>query len=169
MLGGRKNRERVQSASLSLGPGQVEVSSKPQCPPLPTSLTQRDTGKPTRAAVRCVAGSLADCRRRNVRGFLFLSLSQTGEGPGRSTGRTEILWGGGHGMMCTPVTLPLRRARVPRPALVWPDHDQNSAFWAGPHGGVGECWLALKGGGAWVVPATGWGHRASRQLEKLRA
>lgn len=62
MLGGRKNREQVQSASLSLGPGQVEVSSKPQCPPLHTSLTQRDTGKPMRAAVRCVAGSLVDCR-----------------------------------------------------------------------------------------------------------
>lgn len=36
--------------------------------------------------------------------------------------------------------------------------------------GLGECWVALKGGrGPWVVPAKGWGHRASRQLEELRA
>ena len=141
---------------MSLGPEQVEVSSKPQCPHLHsgqhTSLTQRDTGKQTGAAVRCVAGSLAYCRWRNVRVFLFLSLSQTGEGPGRSTGRAEILWGSSRGTMCTPVTHLLRRAQVPHPALVWPNHDQNSAFWAGPQGGVGgvlggpERWEGALGG-----------------------
>ena len=53
---------------------------------------------------------------------------------------------------CTPVTHLLRRAQVPHPALVWPNHDQNSAFWAGPQGGVGgvlggpERWEGALGG-----------------------
>ncbi|XP_055438096.1 serologically defined colon cancer antigen 8 isoform X2 [Bubalus kerabau] len=34
-------------------------------------------------------------------------------GPGRSTGRAEILWGSGHGTMCSPVTQLLRRAQLP--------------------------------------------------------
>lgn len=93
---------------------------------------------------------------RNVRVFLFLSLPQTGEGPGRSTGPAEILWGSSHGTTCTPVTQLLRRAQVPHLALVWPDHDQNSAFWAGPQGGVGGALGGPRSGGpGWCQPKVG--------------
>lgn len=122
-----------------------------------------------RAAVRCVAGCLVYCRWKKCQGFSF-PLSSSNWRRSREqhrSGRDPVgqqPWNDVHSCHPAPPTCPGTSSCTcvarPRPELSFLG---RSSRWGRGSTGRPSKW------GAWVVPAKGWGHWASRQLAELRA